>query len=542
MAPSAATANATQLIAALREPACYAHPVGRIDVLETHISWVLLTGQYAYKIKKPVNLGFLDFSTLGARRRYCDEELRLNRRLAPLLYEAVVPITGTVAHPSIGGSGAALEYAVKMREFPQSALASRLLAEGALGVAPIDALAESIAAFHARTGVAAHGCPYGTPEAVVAPARGNFAPLSCLLPDAADQARLAELRTWTEREYREHWAVFGERHMDGYIRECHGDLHLGNIVMLDGKLTPFDCIEFDPALRWIDVMNEVAFLVMDLVDRGRMDFATRFLNTYLETSDGYAGLEVLRFYRVYRALVRAKVHALRATQDGTAAAERERLIVASRGYIELARHSAHDRQPVLIIMHGLSGSGKSVIAHSLACHLGALRLRSDVERKRIRGLAPLARSSSKLASDLYTADQTRATYHRLLDLARLSVNAGYPVIIDATFLKHWQRDLFRREASAHGVPFVIVDVTAPEVLLRERIAARLATGCDPSEADPAVLTYQMAQNETLTDEELSKTLRVDTAHADREKTQREVNSACALRIMNLAAFDSIMLL
>ncbi len=530
MAPSAATAGPAPLVTALRDPARYPHPVEKIDVLETHISWVILTGRYAYKIKKPVNPGFLDFSTLDARHRYCEEELRLNRRLAPSIYEAVVKIAGSVDSPVIDGTGTAIEYAVKMREFPQSALASRLLADDMLTAANIDALAARIAAFHMNTGVAACGCPYGTPEAVIAPARENFAHLERLLPNADDQTRIAGLRAWTDNVYNAHWTLFGARHTEGCVRECHGDLHLGNIVMLDGLLTPFDCIEFNPALRWIDVMSEVAFLVMDLMDRGRTDLATRFLNAYLEASGDYGGIEVLRFYRVYRALVRAKVHALRAAQEGSTTAERERLIAASRDYLELAQRCARDSQPAIILMHGLSGSGKSVLAQSLAEYLGAIRLRSDVERKRISGLAPLARSASSLASGLYSTELTETTYHRLLDLTRLSTNAGYPVIVDATFLKRWQRDVFRREADARGMSFVIVDVTAPEATLRARIAARLAAGGDASEADPAVLTHQLAQNEALTAEESSAVLHIDTGRAGVETSQREAGMALRSRL------------
>ncbi len=535
MAPPTDTAGLAPLIAALRDPARYPHPVKRIDVLETHISWVILTGPYAYKFKKPVNLGFLDFSTLEARRRYCEEELRLNRRLAPSLYEAAVKITGSVDNPVIGGDGAAIEYAVKMREFPQSALASRRLADGALTSAQIDALAAHIAAFHAHTGVAARGCPYGTPEAVITSARENFAQLGPLLPDATDQTRIAELRAWTEQEYNAHWTLFGARQVEGCVRECHGDLHLGNIVMLDGKLTPFDCIEFNPALRWIDVMSEVAFLVMDLMDRDRADFAYRFLNTYLEAAGGYAGLDALRFYLVYRAMVRAKVHGLRAAQDGIAVAERARLIDASRGYIDLAQRCAHSAHAAIILMHGVSGSGKSVIAQALAAQNGAIRLRSDIVRKRLSGLDPLAHSGSTLASGIYTADLTLATYNQLLDLARTATNAGYAAVVDATFLKRWQRDLFRCWAHARSIRFIIVDVTAPEAALRARIAARFIAGGDASEADPVVLTHQLVQSEALTDEESSAVLRINTARSDAEVTARE---ACEALRARLAAADA----
>jgi uncharacterized protein len=490
-----------------------------MDMLETHISWVMLTGRYAYKLKKPVNLGFLDFSTLEARHHYCDDELRLNRRLAPSLYLAVVAITGRADCPCIRDESmtiagdAAIEYAVKMREFPQSDLASALLADGRLTGAHIDTLAACIAAFHADTGVAAHGCPYGTPEMAIASARDNFTALGRLLPDTADQARLAALLAWTEHEYGATRTLIEARQTQGWVHECHGDLHLGNIVMLDGKLTPFDCIEFNPALRWIDVMSEVAFLLMDLMDRGRTDFASRFLNAYLAFSGDYAGLGVLRFYRVYRAMVRAKVHALRAAQDGIADTERARLICASRRYVDLAQRCADDAHSAIILMHGVSGSGKSVIAQALAEQTGAIHLRSDVERKRLSGLAPLARSDSMLATGIYTTDATRATYTRLLDLSRFAITAGYTVVVDAAFLQRWQRDLFRRQAHNRGLSLVIVAVTAPEAALRERITARLDAGNDPSEADLAVLTQQLAQCEALGSDE-SPVVEIDTARGE----------------------------
>lgn len=522
----------SSLIAGLRNPSCYPHPVQHIEVLETHISWVVLTGPYAYKIKKPLNLGFLDFSTLARRRHSCEEELRLNRRLAPWIYEAVVKIGGSPAQPQVGGSGPALEYALKMREFAQGALASRMLAGGLLRSAHIDALAARIAAFHARSGVAAHGSPYGSAQAVLAAARDNFAQLAGLLEDPVDKACVAELRAWTEREYNMRLTQFVARQADGFVRECHGDLHLANIVMLEDGLTPFDCIEFSPALRWIDVMNEVAFLVMDLMDRGHTDFAYRFLNAYLEARADYAGLEVLRFYLVYRAMVRAKVHALRAAQEGVPAAERARLLQAGGGYVRLARQCTHDAQPAIVLMHGMSGSGKSVIAQSIAEHIGAIRLRSDIERKRLGGLAALERSRSPLAAGIYTPDLTFATYDRLLDLARSGANAGYRMVVDATFLMRWQRDLFRHQAHAHGVPLVIVDVVAPEPVLRARIDARLAAGTDASEADQAVLTRQFEQSDALGADELADTLRIDTAYSDWQSTARE---ACAALCSRLAA-------
>lgn len=509
------------LIGALLSPACYTHPVTHVDLMETHISWVLLTGQHAYKIKKPLNLGFLDFSTLDARLRCCEEEMRLNRRLAPAIYEAVVKITGSPTAPSMDGDGDAIEYAVMMRQFPQGALASRLLVDRALTGAHIDALAARIAAFHHRTGVAARGSAYGSPENVIASARDNVTALEKLLPDAADLTQLAELRAWTEKEYQARWTRIEARQTAGFVRECHGDLHLGNIVMLDGELTPFDCIEFNPALRWIDVMSEAAFVVMDLMDRGRTDYANRFLNAYLEAGGDYDGIDLLRFYLVYRAMVRAKVHALRALQAGIDPAEHARLLGESRDYLGLAREcmrAACNARPPLILMHGLSGCGKSVVAQALAEYSGAIRLRSDVERKRLAGLASLARGGAELDQGIYNARLTLATYQKLLDLARQVTTAGYSAVVDATFLKAWQRELFHSLAQTQKLPLVIIDVSAPEAVLRERIAARAAAGNDASDANQAVLTQQMAHSEALTEAESAATIRADTSRGDAQAT------------------------
>jgi len=525
MTQESSVSSSARLIAALRAPACYPHPVTHIDVLETHISWVMLTGAYAYKLKKPVNLGFLDFTSLQARRHDCEEELRLNRRYAPALYLGVVAITGSAQAPRIGGDGPAIEYAVQMREFPQQALASRLLAGGSLTGTQIDAFAARLCAIHAQAAVAARGSPHGTAEAVIAAARANFSALNPLLRAAADQALLAELEDYTERDYQAKRAWFGARHATGHVRECHGDLHLANIVLIDGELTPFDCIEFNPALRWIDVINEVAFTAMDLMDRGRDDLAYRFLNTYLEHSGDYRGLDALRFYLVYRAMVRAKVHALRAMQAGLPAAQRARLLDASRGYLALARRCAGAARPAIVLMHGYSGSGKSVLARALAEDLCAIRLRSDVERKRLSGLTPLAQSGSPLAAGIYAAGHTAATYHRLLELTRGATRAGYTVIVDATLLKHWQRDLFRQEAAAQNLPLLIVDLRSPEAVLRERIAARGAAGTDASEADTNVLTRQIESQEALTDAELQSTQVIDATGGTAESPPRETIAA-----------------
>lgn len=268
----------SHLIRALQDEALYDHPVTGFTVVETHISWVMLTGDFAYKIKKPVNLGFLDFSTLEKRRFYCEEELRLNRRLAPQLYLAVVAITGTVDKPRLNGEGKVIEYAVKMRQFDQARQFDRLLARGRLRAEHIDRVAALIAAFHRRAAAAATDSLYGSPELVWQPVAENHDQILPLLRDTDDEARLRRIQAWFEQQFTRHRPLFLRRKAEGRIRECHGDLHLANIALFDHEVVIFDCLEFNDRLRWIDVISDAAFLVMDLQSRGQAPLGWRFLN------------------------------------------------------------------------------------------------------------------------------------------------------------------------------------------------------------------------------------------------------------------------
>ena len=496
------------LIAALRDPARYPHAVGRVELLQTHISCVLLAGDYAYKIKKPLDLGFLDFSALEARRHFCEEELRLNRRTAPGLYLEVIAIGGSAAAPVLGGGGAAIEYALRMRRFEQDDLLDRMARRGALAPRHIDALAAGLAAFHARIGRAAPGDAFGSPAHILAPAAQNFEQLLPLARAETDLALLARLRDWTLREHAALEPVFAARQREGWVRECHGDLHLGNIALIEGVPTPFDCIEFNPDFRWIDVMNEVAFLVMDLFDHRAPRLAFRFLNAYLEHTGDYAGLRVLRFYCVYRALVRAKVSCLRAHQADLAGREKSALQHEHRRHLRLAERLAVSARAALLIMHGLSGSGKSALSQVLLEELGAVRLRSDVERKRLFGLAPQVRSGSGLDAGLYRPGAGERTYAHLAELARTALAAGYPVVVDAAFLKRGQRGRFAALARDAGVHFVIAACSAAPATLRARVAAREREAHDASEAGLAVLAHQIATAQPLAQEETGHTLSI----------------------------------
>ncbi len=498
------------LIQALHRPACYGHPVQKIELVETHISWVLLTGPYAYKIKKPLNLGFLDFSTLEKRRFFCEEELRLNRRLAPSLYLEVIPITGSSSAPVPGGAGEVIEYAVKMVQFPEAARLDRMLARGELLTEHVDLLAQELAEFHARIAVADADRPFGDPEHVLEPVTQNFTQIRTRL-EAQDQTQLRRLEIWSAMSFGELRNIFENRKRDGCVRECHGDAHLANMVWIDGRVTLFDCLEFNDNLRWIDVMSELAFLVMDLDDRGRSDLARRALNAYLENTGDYAGLTVFRFYQVYRALVRAKVACIRFGQGGLSDEDKRVARAEYRGYANLAERYTQPAPAALIMTHGLSGSGKTWLSQQLLESLDAIRVRSDIERKRLHGLAPGERSGSGIDSGIYSADASQRTYARLAQLATMILRAGHSVIIDAALLRRVQRDEMRAVAEQERARFVILDMQMPESILHARLEQRRRQKNEASEAGMTVLQHQLAAREPLSDDEQGHALTIDGA-------------------------------
>jgi aminoglycoside phosphotransferase family enzyme/predicted kinase len=515
--PSASAQS--QLVESLTDPALYGEGCRAVRVIQTHISYVLLTGRFAYKIKKDVNLGFLDFTTLAARRFYCERELELNRRLAPAIYLEVVAVTGSAGRPRIGGDGPALEYAVKMLEFPQDSLLTRLLERGALTAAQIEELADAVAAFHSSAATAGVTARFGSAAEILELAIENFTEIEPLLEQPADRREVAALRQWTEREHRLRTELFAARQRGGCVRECHGDLHLGNVACVEGRITIFDCIEFNDDMRWSDVMADVGFVVMDLADRRRPDFAMRFLNAYLERTGDYDGVQVLRFYVVYRAMVRAKVAGMTAHQMADPAI-RSAKTSECREYLSLATRCSEPAIRGIVITHGLTGSGKTTQSQGLVDLLGAIRVRTDVERKRLHGLASEDRSGSSLSGGLYTSAETDRTYRRVSDLARCVARGGYPVVIDGTFLQRRHREQFRALATELCVPCVIVDFVAPVETLRTRVQQRYDAGIDASEADSRVLEHQQRTADPLSSDEQAVTITWD-AESSLERARRK---------------------
>jgi len=508
---SKTTSNTTApLITALCEPRVYDHAPSAISLIETHISWVLLTGRYAYKIKKPVNFGFLDFSTLEKRLFCCREECRLNRRLAADLYLEVVAITGQPDHPKLGGSGEAIEYAVKMTQFPAEFILSERAEQGKLSRNEIDQIVTIIADFHDSIATAGDTSPYGEPDNIKHWFVENFDHIRPLLIDNHAKQQLQVIQAWGDEEWHKKSALMQQRKQQGDIKECHGDLHLGNMTLINGKVTVFDCIEFNPMLRWIDVISEVAFLFMDLQHCGYDRYAHRFINQYLQRTGDYQGLALFRYYLVYRALVRAKVSLLRMSQSADDAICKQAHSDYMK-YANLAERFITYNQPVLIITHGFSGSGKSTFASQLAEHIGALQIRSDIERKRLFGYQAQEQSGSGIDTGLYTQDAGLKTYQRLIELAKATLDAGFSTIIDATFLKFEQRNQFRRLALDEGLKFFIIHVQASNAELTKRLQQRQH---DASEATTDVLYRQQKTAQPLMPEEQQFVINVNTENAN----------------------------
>lgn len=490
------------MIEALLSAAAFPHPVGHVELLETHVSWVVLTGDYAYKIKKPVDLGFLDFRTLAKRRHYCEEELRLNRGWAPRLYLDVVPIARHGDRYLVGGDGEPVEYAVRMRQFDQAMRLDHLIEAGRLTADDVLELADEIARRH-----------LAAPR--IEPDRRLKETTERLIWDNFDELRdevphvfLAKLRAWMQGRLERYEDLIAARIESGCFRECHGDLHLANIVRLAEGIRAFDCIEFSKELREIDVVADYAFLTMDFIARGAVDYAYTFVNRYLEKTGDYAGAQLLPVYLLYRAMVRAKVAAIGREQHTARTDRAEDRHTMSR-YCALARALVSARRPMLVVMTGLSGSGKTWLSTQLVPVLPAVRLRSDLERKRRYGLEEAADSASGVGAGIYSPAVSAAVYDDLLEKAAALLDAGINVIIDAAFLDAERRRLARRVAEARDVRFVIVQTRAGNKMLRERLEQRAARG-DASEADARVLEYQLDQADPISVGEEHLTIAVDT--------------------------------
>lgn len=498
--PSAPPLDLSRLL----DPAAYPHPTRGIHLIETHISWVILTGDYVYKVKKPCNLGFLDFSTLEKRHACCLEEVRLSGRFAPELYLGVVPITGSPAAPRIDGPGAAFEWAVKLRQFDEDCRLDRLFADHRLAADDCGRLGAEIAAVQTRLAVASASSPWGTPQAVDNAVSLNLAQLRAARPDTA--ALDQRLEDWLAARLAAVGPAIERRRVAGRIRECHGDLHLANLVLHAGRMMAFDAIEFSESLRWIDVASDIAFLAMDLHSRGRPDLAAQAVSGWIEAADDHDAAGVLPIYKVYRAIVRAAVAAIRFAQAAGDPAAQQAARAETDRYLALAERLTQPRRPVLYATSGISGSGKTTVAAAIVGGCEAVRLRSDVERKRLAGMAGIDRPHDAAhAQAIYAPATTKRVYDRLAALSHTLLAAGSSVVVDAAANLRSQRNTIAAVARAADVPLVWLDFDLPAEAVIARVAARQAAGTDASDATAEVVRAQLASREPITAAELAAT-------------------------------------
>ncbi|CAM2009902.1 bifunctional aminoglycoside phosphotransferase/ATP-binding protein [Acanthopleuribacter pedis] len=470
---------------AMRQPSFYPHPTqDPIRMVQTHISHVFLTGPFAYKVKRPVNFGFLNFSTLQARHHYCLLELSRNQSYAPELYLEVVPIRFGAAGFSLTGHGKIVDYAVKMHQFDERFLFSRMFLGNRLEARHLEKLGRRLAAVHAG----AEWDPvkaerYGSASAVQAVVADNYQTGERFLGRLHDKQHNHAVKTFTDHLFHEQQDLFTGRVQNGMVRLCHGDLHLNNVCWYNEDAHPFDCIEFNDAFSIIDVLYDCAFMVMDLENRNRGDLAFAFFNAWFESVYDIEGLQLLPFYLNLRAYVRAKVYSLMAEDETQSADSRSEKEGKAAHFYELAYRYTQARPRRAIIVCGLSGSGKSTVAAWLAGQLTAIHLRSDAIRKHLAGIP----TTQKGDSSLYKPAFSEKTYARLIEDAGRVLDAGFSVVLDAKFDRRDQRDQARAALLKRGVSVDFIHCRARLETLAQRLTDRVG---DVSDAGPDLLESQ----------------------------------------------------
>jgi uncharacterized protein len=488
------------LIDAMRRPAFYPHDTApQIRLVQTHLSYVLLTGPFAYKINKAVDLGFADYSTLEKRRHFCNEEIRLNRLYAPDLYVDVVPIhEGANGFSLEANESEPLEYAVKMRQFRDQDLLLHVFERGELTRDAVEFIARRIAQFHENAVTDAEIAVYGKPEAVAGVVYDNLDSIAQSVGSRWPKDQFDRLFRNSLNQLNRYRVLLAQRAAHGFVRECHGDLHLGNICYFEGQIEFFDRIVFNDAFKNIDVMYDLAFLYMDLEYRGRADFANRLLNVYLEETNDFEGVRLLRFYAGCRAQIRAKVLAIEADEKEIPDAERPEMNREAKAYFDLAFQYAEETPPAPVtIMCGVAGSGKSTVAREYAMRSGAVCLRSDAVRKLL----------AKPGDKPYTDEMTERTYAFLIDEGLTLAKAGFPAVLDATFL---QRDWRMRAIEAcrsHNLSVRIFHCNADLDTLKTRVKTRVG---DKSDANVSVLEMQLDAFEPFGEVERAHVTELDT--------------------------------
>jgi len=481
-----------RIAVAMSDPAFYPERTGHVDVIQTHISFIFLTAAHAYKVKKPVDFGFLDYTTLAQRRALCEREVALNARLCPDTYLGVVPICDDGSRISLGGPGEAIEYAVKMVRLPEERMLRQVLRRGEAQPATLERVARTLAAFHAAAETGPEIQAMKGLTGVTFNCEENFAQTEQYVGTLLPRERFERIRTGTRLFLKRRAALFEDRARRGRVRDGHGDLHLDSICVTE-PIRIFDCIEFNERFRYQDVAEEVAFLAMDLEFTGHADLATAFVDAYVEASGDGELRELLGFYKAYRAYVRAKVASFQCDDPMVGEADRARLRDTAGRYYELAERYAREFNPQLLVMTcGLTGSGKSTVARRLGESFAFEVVRSDVVRKELLGLDPYERKWDAFEAGAYSSDITERTYAAMVVRAQALLATGESVVLDGCFTKRAQRAAAVELARRSGVPLLVLECHAPEGVVRERLEGRSSKGRAVSDGRWEIYHHQAA--------------------------------------------------
>jgi aminoglycoside phosphotransferase family enzyme/predicted kinase len=499
-------------VRALLNPAAYPHPASSIELRQTHISWVFIVDELVYKLKKPFDFGFLDYTTIEKRKHFCEEEVRLNSRMCGDTYLGVVPVVETADGFQLGGDGAAVDYAVKMRRLPEERMMSSLLARDAMTSTMLETLAGRIAEFHATAQRGPEIDEVGGFATVRQNWAENFEQTEGVIGRTITRGQFDDIRAFVDGVLKEDEALFAQRVAEGRVRDCHGDMRTDAVCFDHGGVCIYDCIEFNERFRYSDVASDIAFLAMDLEFRGRRDLSDELLSRYLaHTMDSTLPL-LLPFYKMYRAYVRGKVDGFQLDQPDIDEGQKALAARDAQRYFELAHAYATQPAPnVLIVMIGVTGSGKSFLANALAAHIGAVVLSSDVTRKRLLGVDPSERHHDELDVGVYDPEVTERTYATLMEHARPWLEQEKSVILDATFLMRKQRAHALALAAETNAQFLAIECDVDDQTALERLQLRQGDKTAVSDGRWEIYEMQQGRREPVDDLPAGAHAAVDSA-------------------------------
>jgi aminoglycoside phosphotransferase family enzyme/predicted kinase len=472
--------NQGMLFDHLKNPKFYGPQVNSVKLLQTHISYVALTGTYAYKIKKPVNFGFLDFSTLEKRKYFCEEELRLNRRLCPDIYIDVLPITQKDNTLALNGDGTIVEYALQMKQFSQEDIMTHMLQQGKITEEIIDRLMTILYDFYRTQEPTPEIKRYGEVSSVKQNIDENFEQTKPMINITVPKEIFSYIQKEVSRFFEQRTKVFTERIQENKIYDCHGDLHSGNIVVTKDAIYIFDCIEFNERFRFCDVASDIAFLAMDLDYLNHPYLSSYFIEKYVEKSKDTNVSLLLNFYKSYRAFVRGKVHGFQLNDPHIEPPVKNHLVASAKKYFELSRYYTqlfsldfNTKRPLLFIVTGLSGTGKSTVARKIAVDYHAALINTDIVRKDTAGIDRYEQHHDQINTGLYDPRRIEKTYEKVMDHAARTLKKGQHVVLDATFQKKKHREMASQIAQASHAQMICIHCVCPDVIIKKRLDDRI---------------------------------------------------------------------